>query len=316
MSRLNRARRIDAEAAAWLARLEGEPDPHVCPALDAWLAEDPAHASAFARANEVWAILPRAARYGEEEARMHRTTGSGMRLRPLLALAASLVLGLGVLWWSLGGPDRYSTSPGEQQVATLRDGSRIALNTDSRVGVQFDQSRRHIRLDRGEAMFEVAHDADRPFVVIAGDTRIEALGTVFIVRRTREEVIVTLIKGEVAVSRSEQGAPGAPDAAMVLRPGERLTEPQAGPARIEAASVEAATAWRRGQTVFEDTPLGAAVTELNRYGGPAIVIQDPRVAALPISGVFTTNAPDFAEAVAELHGLSVERREHALHLGR
>ncbi|MFN3817232.1 MAG: hypothetical protein ACK4SE_13820, partial [Brevundimonas sp.] len=77
-------------------------------------------------------------------------------------------------------------------------------------------------------------------------------------------VIVTLIKGEVAVSRSEQGAPGAPDAAMVLRPGERLTEPQAGPARIEAASVEAATAWRRGQTVFEDTPLGAAVTALNR----------------------------------------------------
>ncbi|GAD60016.1 FecR family protein [Brevundimonas abyssalis] len=103
---------------------------------------------------------------------------------------------------------------------------------------------------------------------------------------------------------------------MLLQPGERLTEPEAGPTRIEPASVEAATAWRRGQTIFRDTPLGEAVTELNRYGGPQVVIEDPRVAALPISGVFTTNAPDFAQAVADLHGLNVEREGDTLHLER
>ena len=103
---------------------------------------------------------------------------------------------------------------------------------------------------------------------------------------------------------------------MLLHPGERLTEPEAGPTRIEPASVEAATAWRRGQTIFRDTPLGAAVTELNRYGGPQVVIDDPRVAALPISGVFTTNAPDFAQAAADLHGLDVERKGDTLHIGR
>ena len=231
-------------------------------------------------------------------------------------MAASLVLGMGALWWSLGSHGDYVTRPGEQQVATLNDGSRIALNTDTRVDVRFDEDRRYITLDRGEAMFEVAHDADRPFVVIAGDTRVQALGTVFMVRRSRDAVVVTLIKGEVAVSHEDERSSDGATAPMLLQPGERLTEPQAGPTRIEPTSVEAATAWRRGQTIFEDTPLGSAVTELNRYGGPQVVIEDPRVAALPISGVFTTNAPDFAQAVADLHDLEVDREGNTLRLSR
>jgi transmembrane sensor len=307
---------IDAEAAAWLARLHGDHDAVTRDALDAWLAEDPAHAAAFERASEIWAILPRAARSSADEAVLRPAPGSRPWLRPMLAMAASLVLGFGVLWWSLANVGDYVTRPGEQQVATLDDGSRIALNTDTRVDVKFNADRRHITLDRGEAMFEVARDADRPFVVIAGNTRVEALGTVFTVRRTRDEVVVTLIKGEVAVSRESAGARGGSEAPTLLQPGERLTEPAAGPARIEPASVEAATAWRRGQTIFRETPLGEAVTELNRYGGPQVVIEDPRVAALPISGVFTTNAPDFAQAVADLHGLSVQREGDTLHLER
>lgn len=316
MSRTLSAHSIEAEAAAWMARLHGDPDDGARDALDAWLAEDPAHAAAFERASEIWAILPRAARSTGDEARLLAAPEPKPKLRTPLAVAASLVLGLGVLWWSLGGVGDYVTRPGEQQVATLGDGSRIALNTDTRVDVNFNADRRHITLDRGEAMFEVAHDADRPFVVIAGDTRVEALGTVFTVQRTRDEVIVTLIKGEVAVTRTGAEPGGATETPMLLQPGERLTEPKAGPARIEPASVEAATAWRRGQTVFRETPLGAAVTELNRYGGPQVVIDDPRVAALPISGVFTTNAPDFAQAVADLHGLNVEREGDTLHLKR
>ncbi len=316
MSRSLSSPNIDAEAAAWLARLHGDHDAAARDALDAWLAEDPAHAAAFERASEIWAILPRAARSSADEARLRPAPERRLWLRPALAMAASLVLGFGVLWWSLATVGDYVTRPGEQQVATLDDGSRIALNTDTRVDVKFNADRRHITLDRGEAMFEVAHDADRPFVVIAGDTRVEALGTVFTVRRTRTEVVVTLIKGEVAVTREGAGTSDAPEAPMLLQPGERLTEPEAGPTRIEPASVEAATAWRRGQTIFRDTPLGEAVTELNRYGGPQVVIEDPRVVALPISGVFTTNAPDFAQAVADLHGLNVEREGDTLHLER
>ncbi len=317
MSRTTPSRNLDADAAVWLARLHGPQEEAVRPALDAWLAEDPAHAEAFGRANETWAILPRAARLGQEEDRSRPSFARPRVLYPA-ALAACLlvVVGFAAFWWSLAGAGAYATAPGEQKVATLADGSRIALNTDTRVDVRFNADRRQIELDRGEAMFEVAHDAGRPFVVIAGDTRIQAIGTVFTVRRTRDDVIVTLIKGKVAVSHGRPRTGGLAEAPLVLRPGEKLTEPADGPRRIEPESVEAATAWRRGQTVFYETPLGSAVTELNRYGGPPIVVDDPRVAALPVSGVFATNAPDFAEAVATLHGLRIEKDGDALHIRR
>lgn len=306
------SRSLDAEAAAWLARLHGDADAR--PALDAWLEEDAEHAAAFARANEVWAILPRAARTGGESPGV--ATDHRRRPRVSLAIAASVVLGLAGAWWSLGTFGDYTTKPGEQRIATLEDGSRIALNTDTRVDVTFRSGQRHIKLEKGEAMFEVAHDADRPFVVVAGDTRVQALGTVFIVRRSADDVTVTLIKGKVAVSRDQPRAGGAPVRPLILQPGEKLTEPAEGPVRIETEPVDVATAWRRGQTVFRDTPLGAAVTELNRYGGPVILVDDPRLAALPISGVFTTDAADFAEAAATLHGLEVEREGDALHIRR
>ncbi|MDY6924107.1 MAG: FecR family protein [Pseudomonadota bacterium] len=300
----------------WLARLHGDPEEAVRPALDAWLAADPSHAEAFERASETWAILPRAARYRQDEVRP-RALVARPRMYPA-AIAACLfaVVGLGAVWWSLADAGAYATAPGEQKVATLADGSRIALNTDTQVDVRFNDDRRQIDLDRGEAMFEVAHDAERPFVVLAGDTRIQAIGTVFTVRRTRDDVVVTLIKGKVAVSHDRPRRGGAAEAPLILRPGEKLTEPLDGPRRIEPQSVEIATAWRRGQTVFNETPLGSAVTELNRYGGPRIVVDDPRVAALPVSGVFATNAPDFAEAAATLHGLRIEKEGDTLHIRR
>lgn len=321
---MNRASfRIDAQAAAWLARLHGD-DPAGSQAdLDDWLAEAPEHTEAFERANAVWAILPRAATCSPDDIPapapralvrpLSRTSGR----RAVLAIAASLLLvaGLSIFGWSMVGAGGYATRIGEQRVATLRDGSRIALNTDTRVDVRFDAQKRHIDLDKGEAMFEVAHDADRPFVVIAGDTRITALGTVFTVRRTHDDVVVTLIKGRVAVSRTGNRRPER-NTVITLRPGEKLTESLDAPTRIEPESVEAATAWRRGQAVFRDTPLGLAVAELNRYGGPTIVIDDPRLAALPVSGVFATNAADFAEAAATLHGLRLERRGETLHIDR
>lgn len=318
---------LDAEAAAWLARLHAEPAGAAQPALDAWLAEDPSHAAAFDRAHAVWAILPRAASQSQGQdlsLGLGETHASpkplsrppAWRTAAVLAAGLSLLIGATVLWRSMDDADAYVTRLGEQQVATLRDGSRIALNTDTQLDVRFDAGGRRIELDKGEAMFEVAHDPERPFVVVAGDTRITAIGTVFTVRRTRDDVVVTLIKGKVAVSQARPRVDGSDAALVMLRPGEKLTEPANGPARVEPESVEVATAWRRGQTVFRDTPLGSAVTELNRYGGPPIVVDDPRLAALPVSGVFATNAADFAEAIAALYGLRLEKRGQTLHVVR
>ncbi len=311
--------RASAEAAAWLARLQGDAR---TPAREAafadWLQADPAHAAAFEHATDIWSILPGAASGLHEPRREMRPAPlPPARSRwPELALAASLVLALciGALFW-LMRPPSYSTGVGEQQVATLEDGSRIALNTNSRLQVRYGASERLIELDHGEAMFEVAHNAARPFIVRAGNKQVRAVGTSFVVRRDGDAVVVTLLQGKVAVTDIHPASPQARPTYLV--PGNRLRAIASQPARIDEQPAEAATAWRRGQAMFADTPLADAVTELNRYGGPRLVLDDPAIAGLRVSGVFATNdTEEFARAVAALHGLHVTQSGAALHIVR
>jgi transmembrane sensor len=103
----------------------------------------------------------------------------------------------------------------------------------------------------------------------------------------------------------------------MLHAGERLTITPDAPSLIDQPSMEAATAWRRGQAVFADLPLSAAVAELNRYGGPRILIGDPRLASLRVSGVFATNdTAEFASAISALHGLRVQQGDGELRIVR
>ncbi|MEP9360224.1 FecR family protein [Sphingomonas sp. KR3-1] len=312
--------RASAEAAAWLARLQGDAR---CPASEAafadWLQADPAHAAAFEQATDIWSILPGAAR-GMRPARQEAPPAPpAPRARarwPELALAASLaiVLGLGTLFW-MSRPTGYATAVGEQKIATLEDGSRIALNTDSRVQVRYDVNERLIDLDHGEAMFEVAHNAARPFIVRAGNKQVRAVGTSFVVRREGDAVIVTLLQGKVAVTDVHPATAHAQP--TYLNPGDRLRSAPKLPTQIDEQPAEIATAWRRGQAMFADTPLADAIVELNRYGGPRLVVDDPQIGALRVSGVFATNDTDeFARAVAALHGLHVTQSGATLHIVR
>jgi len=313
--------RASAEAAAWIARLQGDTrGAHTNAAFQQWLKSDPSNEEAFERATDIWAIIPGALLVTDERGpAVHRPQS----VRPMpfsarnLAVAASLflivVLGLG--FW-ISRPPAYATAVGEQKVATLADGSRIALNTDSRVEVRYRANERSVVLDYGEAMFEVAHNTARPFIVRAGSKQVRAVGTSFIVRRTGDDVVVILLQGKVLVTDSRASA-GASSPATTLRPGDRLSASAAGPAKLDQEPADIATAWRRGQAMFSDTPLSAATAELNRYGGPALTIDDPAVGALRVSGVFATNDPkEFAEAVAQLHNLRVDKRGDTLHLMR
>jgi transmembrane sensor len=312
--------RASAEAAVWLARLQGDTrTPAREAAFKTWLAADPAHRSAFEKATDIWAALPGAAQLLEEPAPAPAPPLANRWQRPQmarLALAATVVLAVGIgILLMLARPAAYSTGVGEQKVATLSDGSRIALNTDSSVEVRYDAAERLVELDRGEAMFEVAHNSARPFIVRAGDKQVRAVGTSFVVRRDRNGVVVTLLQGRVAVTDVRPTA--VKSEPTYLDPGDRLRAPVEGLARIDAQPADVATAWRRGQAIFSDTPLADAVGELNRYGGPRLVIDDPRLAGLKISGVFATNdTGEFARAVAALHGLRVEQVRQTMHIVR
>ena len=305
-----------AEAAAWLARLQGDRrTPAIEAAFKEWLA-DPAHARAFSRATETWEIIPGAAALRPERPeRLERPPATRRRVFASALMAASMLLvvvGTGAAF--LTRDPVYSTAVGAQQTVTLSDGTRVALNTGSRLVVDYSANSRRIRLDRGEAMFEVTKDASRPFVVVAGEEEVRALGTAFVVRRDRDKVAVVLVEGRVEVSQAR--ARTKPVRLAVLSPGDRLTVRAAGVA-VDRPKMEAATAWRRGQVMFDDASLIEAVAELNRYGGAQVVVGDPSLAGLRVSGVFAAQDPAaFAEAVGQLHDLRLEAADGRIVLRR
>lgn len=316
--------RAEAEAAAWIARLNsGARREDLDAPLRAWLAEGEGNREAFERALEAWEIIPGAAlmagapNSGElppDEAEIPPGRQTPGRLRALAIAVASLILVVATafLVGRIGGPDTLSVPVGEQRVATLDDGTRVSLNTGSDLVVDYREDLREVRLEAGEALFEVERDTDRPFMVIAGDERIVALGTSFVVRKLDDSVSVTLIEGSVAISRADRPGPS-----VVLDPGQRWSASANASPRIDAPPLAGVTAWREGKAVFDDTSLAEAAAEMNRYGGPEIRLSDPRLAALRVSGAFDTREPvAFAEAIAALHGLHAVRDGAGVELRR
>ena len=299
-----------AEASAWLSRLQGpNRSATVEAAFKAWLAESPAHARAYARVADIWDIIPGAAglnRRNEDSA--YRKPVRARRLAWLAAAAACImVVAASVGWWQLRVPV-YQTAVGEVKLVTLADGTRLTLNTDTRLAVEFDRHQRLIRLERGEALFEDVHDPRRPFIVQAAGHQVRALGTAFQVRIGRQRLAVTLLEGKVAVSQNTARRGAAGSAPTILVPGERLVVRADGRATIDHPSIEALTAWQRGEVVFDDVTLARAIDEINRYGGMHVRLGDPALARMRISGVFTVHDPlEFAHALAKLRHLQVTR---------
>lgn len=205
---------------------------------------------------------------------------------------------------------RYATRIGERSRFTLDDGSIVSLNTNSVLEVAFTAGQRNVRLLQGEGLFQVTKNKDRPFIVTAGGLRTTAIGTAFDVRLDRGRVRVVLTAGRVIVDSVRSGtAPGLPAIDPVsLQPGEQLAVDENHAVVVSAADVERATSWRQGQLIFRDEPLASALAEMNRYTRDQIIVQDPKIAGLRISGVFSTARPEnFLAAMAAFYPLEVRR---------
>jgi transmembrane sensor len=175
------------------------------------------------------------------------------------------------------------------------------LNTASRIQVAFDARVRRVHLLSGQAWFEVAKNQPRPFVVEAGDQRVTAHGTAFDVRlEDHNQVQVTLIEGRVSVDalKRDGAGPNIPVEHQDLGPGDQLVVTPARAPTKRKADVAKVTSWREGQIIFDDDTLATAVAEVNRYSSKKIVIADPRLASLRMSGVFIAGHSDsFVETV-------------------
>ncbi|ULQ47269.1 FecR family protein [Flagellatimonas centrodinii] len=316
MTRQSAPVEIQAQAERWFTRML---DPDVSPmervAFRHWK-DDPRHARAFAEVEALWGRVGETRDMPQIRALMQQTLGATQapprRWRAPLALAASLAvaaLALGTLWLWQNPPGTYRTALGEQRVLALADGSTVTLNTDTRLRVDYSEQRRTLHLLQGEALFDVAHDADRPFLVQAGSGSVTALGTRFTVRREAAEVQVTLLEGRVVVDRPEVAQQ------IEVAPGEQLRFTAEVPeVRRQVVDEEAVMSWTRGRLLFRATPLAEAVREVNRYAETQIRIVDPSLSALTVSGTFVTgDAENLAAALrAEMSvqvSYSPDRRE-------
>ena len=304
-----------AEAAAWIVRLHG---PHRSADLEAgfreWLAADPENGRQFERVTEAWdagSTLPVAGL-----PRVHRWRAA--QPSRSWALAAMILLVFGIAAWGVNDfwlNPSYGTGIGEQRLVRLDDGSRMAMNSDTRIRVTCCEFERRVRLERGEAYFEVARDPARPFIVVAGEHQVTALGTAFVVRHDASRTAVTLVEGKVGIRQQQGASPATEIPAIVLSPGQRLTFTGGATPRLDQPRIEAVTAWRRGEVVLDRMMLADAVAELNRYDKRMLIIDDPDVAALRISGIYHAgDSQGFAETVARLYGLHVLHEGDRIHL--
>lgn len=301
------------EAALWMTLLR-RPDraQKVERGFRRWLDANPAHGAAFGTLSDAWEItgaLPRG-----PFPRLSHWQRTGFREGFVRAAAAMLCVtilaGLGAFLYLRDAG--FTTGVGEQRLLALEDGSRVYLNTDTRVVVRFDAARRWVELEGGEALFEVAQkDVARPFIVTAGDRQVQALGTSFVVRRDQKSVSVTLMEGRVIITPSPGGVLRASEArqlpqARLMNPGQRLTFAARALPRVDHPPVEQVTAWRGGHVIFDETALGAAVEEMNRYSKSHLVVENTAARQIPVTGVFRTgDMTSFVNAVSHTYGLEV-----------
>jgi transmembrane sensor len=298
--------------------------------LETWLSSDSRHRGAYVRACAQWVGLDRLSVLNgpvgsaaedssrgtcdadELVARRSFAADRMSRRRMLAATAASIAIAGGALTWAVRkGNERYKSGIGEVRRIALADGSTLLLNTDSEVTVELEKQFRNIRLLRGEAVFEVAHDKARPFVVRAKNTAVRAVGTAFAVRLDAERIDITVTEGVVEIADVGTMASLGPIVTNVPSPGVRrvvaheralvggTTTQALNVFPIASASSDRRLAWREGMLSFDGESLGEAVAEINRYNHRRIIIDDPILGQRPVVGVFrTTDLEGFAAAAA------------------
>ena len=291
--------RTPATATEWAVRMHSaeatEADRR---AFKTWLAADPSHRAAYERSEQLWTLTRRARidhdmlrdLIAEADEQAADASVDRRQIRwAMPAIAASLVtvaLVAGLLAYRIASDTiSVATRPGEQRTMHLSDGSKIELNTNTRVSYKLTSEERRVTLDQGEAFFDVAKDPHRPFIVKVDRSEVRVTGTKFTVRRNNGRLDVIVMEGKVEVVPD---APLVADAQRVqLTPGNRVQLELANHT-IQVASVDVsrAMAWRTGEIEFRGESLETVIAELNRYTGKPMRIEDDALRQVRVSGLF------------------------------
>jgi transmembrane sensor len=310
---------IYEEASEWLVEFRTEEaDAGARQRFEAWLATSPEHVRAYLELSGIWevvsasspadassidALIARARAVSNvvplvhakpDETRDRESLAAPVprhRLVPrgLWAMVASILIAVvltGV--WRYVQRDTYSTAIGEQRSILLTDGSTIELNARSSVRVRYSKTQRDIELLAGQALFQVAKDKTRPFVVRSNQTRVRAVGTRFDVNQRGRATIVTVVEGTVSVVSGNSGS----ERDAVLEAGEQAIVTSGAPLPPKHADVTTATAWTERRLIFEATPLDEVAEEFNRNNARQLVVEGAGLEDFHISGAFSSSDPE------------------------
>ncbi|WP_213979088.1 FecR domain-containing protein [Sphingomonas sp. dw_22] len=312
--------KLEAEAAAWAAKLDAAPD-QAPPGLDEWFAQDPRHAGALLRAQATLAVfappwhesVPDIEKQAEDDGPASAWKRRAIFGGGALALAASLAAVL-----LIGSPkETYETQIGEVRSLALSDGSSVSIDAKSRIEIDFDAKNRDVHFRSGKVLFRAAHNAQRPFRVMLDGIVITDIGTAFQVTKDDRTQAVEVLVTEGAVRID------APAGRVDLVAGQRARFPQAASGglrpeltRVAPADIERTLAWKDGQLELNGETLDSAVAEINRHSRLQLRVGNAALGSESLYGSFRMDdAAGFARAVAAGLGTDVRTEADGIVIG-
>lgn len=311
--KLAEAVRIKYEASAWVERQDGrmlsgaEKDE-----FEAWLSASLAHRVVYWRADAAWSSANRLSALRHTDIRRDET-----RFRRILPTLAKTIVGIfavAAITWaaasylSRGVEKTYTTAVGARQAVVLEDGSRIELNTDTVLHVSLSRQERIVKLDHGEAFFQVKHDTHRPFVVMVAGHKVTDLGTKFLIHADGGQLEVALMEGRARLDTADSWLQKH---SAVLVPGDVVLATANSISRTTRTPRQLSNdlGWERGVIIFYRTPLSQAIEQFNRYNRKKIVIAAPSLNRLSINGTLAANDPgQFARVLRNLFNVQTQTR--------
>jgi transmembrane sensor len=290
-------------AAEWFAARRGRSDASLDRQFHDWLAEHPSHVEEFALCEIAWEVSRDAAL----QVPVPHSSGRGRArlLRPAAVVTAAAFAASLIVWWWPPTTQRWATAPGEQRAVTLADGSRVTLNTRTRLAVRFTYRTREVALEGGEAFFEVAKDASRPFTVRTTLGTARAVGTRFNVYLEDRQLTVTTEHGQVLVGATGGDSGVLVDAGRQAEVGPDLAQPI-----VRTADLTSILNWRNERLEADDVPLAIVLRDFSRYTQVPVRPATPEIGAVRVTAVVRTGDVDSLEAMLMgALGLEVDRRD-------
>jgi len=280
---------LEEDAAHWFLRLQEEDvEPADIEGALLWQNQSPAHRTAFARVEKMWRLAEKLPIADETHTSSHRWNSLRVLAAALLPVMVAVSAAIALIPHPAPIVSHYATLIGETKTIILSDKSRIVLSAASNATVTFTQGERRVFLAAGEALFDVAKDKDRPFIVESGGAQTRDYGTVFDVHRQLNSIIVTVAEGIVQVQPMAAEKQSVPAARLGAGHQVRYSE-QDGIGPIVQVPADRAMAWQEGRLIFNDCSLRDALNDLGRYSAKPILLTNPEIGDLKVTGVVEAN---------------------------